>query len=101
MAFRFAAIDHISFEVEKGQIVGFLSSRVRAILVNARRAALGVDLPIFQLRPFQLRRLLSDLRDLRLAQWLELLRDPDVVFDLAYGRAAQREAVNRQTENVR
>jgi hypothetical protein len=31
------------------------------------------------LRPFQLRRILADLCELLVAQWPELLRDPDII----------------------
>lgn len=45
--------------------------------------------------PFESCRSFADLCELLVAERFELLRDPHVVFDLAYGRASERKTVNR------
>src|SRR5271169_5367265 len=71
--------------------------RKRTIAI-ARRGSLlrGVAFPVFQARTREACRTFPNFCHLFRRHGLELLRDPDVIFDLPNGGASQRQAVNRQ-----
>src|ERR1700687_2511250 len=82
-----------------GQECGQLCKRTIAI---AWRGSLfgHIALPVFQARTRETLRVFPDFCHLLRRHGLELLRDPDIIFNLSDGSATQRQAVNRQAEHV-
>src|ERR1035441_5476302 len=77
-------------------------SALRAVAIAiSRRTLLSVALPALEVRTCYALRRFANPRHFLLRERLKLLRDPDVVFNLADGRATHRQAMNRQAEHIR
>src|SRR5690242_16456070 len=61
----------------------------------------GITLPVFCLRALELGSRLTKLSHLIFAERFEVLRDANIVFELANRSAPQRKAMYRQAEHIR